>query len=69
MKALQPTGAFVKAWLDQQHLCISNSYHLLFKPTSRYSTFVFIFNFSFSIKHLYQADISLFPCLPKCFNV
>ena len=25
------TSAFVKAWLDKQHLCSSNSYHLLFQ--------------------------------------
>ena len=31
LEAMQLTSAFVKAWLDQQHLCSSNFYHLLFK--------------------------------------
>jgi hypothetical protein len=30
---------------------------------------VLIFNFSLLIRHLYQADNSLLPCLHKCFNV
>ena len=51
---MQLTVAFAKAWLDQPHLYSNNSYQLLFKPTLRYSTFVIIFNTSFSIKYLYR---------------
>jgi hypothetical protein len=55
-KGERTTKAFVKAWLDKPHSYSINSYHLLFKHDIMHLAIVLIFNFSFSIKHLYQAD-------------
>jgi hypothetical protein len=54
---MQLTKAFVKAWLDQQHLCNSNFYHLLFRRDIKHLAIVLIFNFSFSIKHLFGLTV------------
>jgi|SRR5882672_9263700 len=47
---------FAKAWVDQQQLCSSNSYHILYKQDVKHLALVLIFKFSCSISHLYQAD-------------
>ena len=54
---MQLTNACVKAWLDQQSLCSSNFYHLLFRHDIKHLAIVLIFNFSFSIKHLFRLTV------------